>query len=118
VLRDHVLPVLEEIADRSREEGHRADVVEHLSGYLYPSLYLTFAPHLPSAGSKHATPSRITFRCGPANHIELRMEIYYPSRRVISADSSGPNLEQLNTIDREWVEEQVLPFIEEVLQAT
>lgn len=114
VLAERVVSVLEEFAARIEAERFRAEVSNRLTGgFSYPAVELSFTPARGSLAPTLAA-SRLTFMHADDGWIEVKEQIAGTDQSTawMSVERRAPE-----EVSREWVEEQVLRFIDAVLKA-
>ena len=113
-LRQRVVPLLTQFVSRIESEGHEAKVVERLEGsWTYPSVGIEFTPKSSVPGSNIVSPSQLTFMCAEGGFIEVKHEIRAGGR---AHGPTGPGRSlAMDKITNEFVQEQVLSFIQQVL---
>ena len=115
VLKDQVVAVLEEFAARIEAERFKAEVNKRLTGGLdYPAVELSFTPARASLARSPGT-SHLTFGHADDGWIEVKQQIAGSGQSTSSTDVLRT---EPHEISRAWVRDQVLRFVDTVLNGT
>jgi hypothetical protein len=113
-----VLPTLKQFIAQVKSKGHKAMLNERIENYSYPHLEMDFTP-VPKVEQtdSYVSASKLTFIHSEGGALKVRKEINPSSHSGYSHDSGGEYTVKPEQVTAEWVKNEVLIFIESVLNA-
>jgi hypothetical protein len=110
-----VRPVMEQFVAQSKTAGHSASLAEALKGAVYPSIYFEFTP----ADEKRSLglASKITFQCYHPTGMKVMREVRNSNGETRRSSGELEMVQPVEAVTSEWVREQLLAFVRDVLSA-
>lgn len=110
------MPVLESIAGRLRAEGHEAESSQNESSVASRYVCLSFTPQDPEEQSAPSRPSKLTIRCEDTGTLSGKWDISTATGPAQSYRARAELREGDEQPVGDWIREQALSFVREVLR--